>query len=183
MASALLLPKSSLRCFTLSETSWDQLHLSTSASVSASASASASSPPTQPTPSLSPSPSQAIDPSAKITRHVAVLVESSSFSLPALEDLLRQNRQLMAAQSENAKTIGSLQSDCRQAMAHSESEALKALTMVKDLELLKASVARLEADKEELRGQLRRCDEQRLLLKNTLTEIRREFSQQSQTMS
>lgn len=169
MASALHLPKSSLRCFALSEVPWNKLDLSSSTSTSAN----------EP---ISLSLSQPQEVSGKTTKHVAVLVESSSFSLPALEDILRQNRQLLAAQAENAKTIGSLQADYKQATCSSEANAVKVATMEKELEHLRVSVTRLEAEKEELKVQLRRCDEQRLHLKNTLTEIRREFSQQSQSM-
>lgn len=73
--------------------------------------------------------------------------------------------------------------DLKQAISRSEIDAVKLGTATKEMELLRASVACLGAEKEELKVHLRRCDEQRLALKNTLTEIRKEFSQQAQTMS
>mmetsp|Transcript_33796 Transcript_33796/g.85566 ORF Transcript_33796/g.85566 Transcript_33796/m.85566 type:complete len:381 (-) Transcript_33796:552-1694(-) len=45
------------------------------------------------------------------TRHVAVLVNNSGFSLPALETMLSENQALQALQQTNANTIANMHSD------------------------------------------------------------------------
>ncbi|GAX79310.1 hypothetical protein CEUSTIGMA_g6751.t1 [Chlamydomonas eustigma] len=152
VASSLGLPPSKLRCFVVQETPWEQLEEVLMSAATTSGAASSMPPP-----------------------HVAVLVDNSSFNLPALEEMMKQSRQLLSAQEANAKTISALHHDFKEAAWASQKHAVRNAQLERDVEFSKEKLLRMESEAAELRSQLKRCDEQRLHFRNTLSGLRGEF--------
>lgn len=171
-----------MHCFVIQEVSWEQLATGQLPAAAPSPSQPApSSRGTSPTPTFGQSRSW-VTPGAHTSvttggnvNHVAVLVEGSSFSLASLEEMLRSNQQLLAAQEVHARTISNLQADFKSAAAAGQGHAVRAAQLEKDLEYANARAKAAEAEAQLLKAQLQQCDEQRVALRCTLAALRGQF--------
>lgn len=108
-------------------------------------------------------------------QQIGVMVNSSSFSLAALEDVLVQNKHLLAAAEKNAQILESLHKEYKESTHCVSRLSTRAAELDVEKKLLQQKCKVLEEENERLRQQLQHSNDHRHKLYKTLSCLRKEF--------